>query len=74
MCETFPPNKREVCLIARASIKVGSENRLRFRRNFFDMIPAQPQCAAAERYPLVGFVRATLYAARFRNMFAHVDL
>jgi hypothetical protein len=30
MCETFPPNKREVCLIARASIKVGSENRLQW--------------------------------------------
>src|ERR1035437_7756403 len=29
MCETFPPNKREFCLVARASIKVGSENRLR---------------------------------------------
>ena len=29
MCKTFPPNKREVCLVARASIKVGSENRLR---------------------------------------------
>src|SRR5208283_3537193 len=27
MCETFPP-KREVCLVARTSIKVGSENRL----------------------------------------------
>jgi hypothetical protein len=31
MCETFPPNKREVCLVARTSIKVGSENRLRFK-------------------------------------------
>jgi len=30
MCKTFPPNKREVCLVARASIKVVSENRLRF--------------------------------------------
>jgi hypothetical protein len=29
MCKTFPPNKREVCLVARASIKVVSENRLR---------------------------------------------
>jgi len=28
MCKTFPPNKREVCLVARASIKVGSEKRL----------------------------------------------
>jgi len=28
MCKTFPPNKREVCLVARASIKVVSENRL----------------------------------------------
>jgi cyanate lyase len=28
MCKTFPPNQREVCLVARASIKVGSENRL----------------------------------------------
>jgi hypothetical protein len=27
MCETFPP-KREVCLVAPTSIKVGSENRL----------------------------------------------
>ena len=32
MCETFPPNKREVCLVARASIKVGSENRLQNTR------------------------------------------
>jgi hypothetical protein len=30
MCKTFPPNKREVCRVARASIKVGSENRLRW--------------------------------------------
>src|SRR5205809_8107145 len=29
MCETFPPNQREDCNIPRASIKVGSENRLR---------------------------------------------
>src|SRR5260370_37864689 len=28
MCETFPPNQREDCNITRASIKVGSENRL----------------------------------------------
>src|SRR5665811_870389 len=34
MCETFPPNKREVCLVARASIKVGSENRLRSKDHF----------------------------------------
>jgi high-affinity Fe2+/Pb2+ permease len=32
MCETFPPNKREVCLVTRASIKVGSENRLQNTR------------------------------------------
>src|SRR6266851_8472191 len=30
MCETFPPNQREDCNITRASIKVGSENRLRY--------------------------------------------
>ena len=28
-CETFPPNQREDCNIPRASIKVGSEDRLR---------------------------------------------
>src|SRR4249920_3592934 len=28
MCETFPPNQREACDIPRASIKVGSEDRL----------------------------------------------
>jgi transposase InsO family protein len=31
MCKTFPPNKREVCRVARASIKVRSENRLRLK-------------------------------------------
>jgi hypothetical protein len=30
MCETFPPNQREACDIPRASIKVGSENRLQY--------------------------------------------
>jgi hypothetical protein len=28
MCKTFPPNQREDCNIPRASINVGSENRL----------------------------------------------
>src|SRR6266849_8070294 len=32
MCETFPPNQREDCNIPRASIKVGSENRLHLKR------------------------------------------
>lgn len=45
-----------------------------FRRERFEMVGAQPQCAAAECYPLVRFARAALYAARFRNMFVHVDL
>jgi len=46
MCETFPPNKREVCLVARASIKVGSENRLRYIADYgrrcweVDVLPA----------------------------------
>src|SRR5208283_2838774 len=37
MCETFPP-KREVCLVARTSIKVGSENRLRNIRDLQQLI------------------------------------
>jgi len=36
MCKTFPPNKREVCLVARAGIKVGSENRLLISSIFKD--------------------------------------
>jgi hypothetical protein len=44
MCETFPPNKREVCLVARASIKVGSENRLPYAGEWASSTPSPPRC------------------------------
>src|SRR6266581_3999790 len=52
MCETFPPSQREDCNITRASIKVGSENRLRFKQYLF-IICVEPPDRDAPRVTIL---------------------